>query len=389
MEQYAPIVLFTYNRLSSVKHTVEMLEDNELANESRLVIYSDGPRKTGDEEQISVVRQYIHNIQGFRCVEVIERVENWGLARNIIDGVTSVVNKYGKVIVLEDDIETSRFFLRYMNDALRLYEDNKKVLQIGGYTYPFDKKDVPEVFFLKKPDCLGWAIWKDRWKLFNKNTEELINSVTRKDIYRINIDGKSYYWGQVLDNFDGTLNTWAIYLHVLAYMKDMIVLYSRTAVSRVDTDEIGEHGQVAKIYDAELADSRISGYPELCKVNEKAENSLEKVIEQLEPVDKSLVSCIRECSKIFDNRDIALWGMGRMGKMIFQEMCSPDMQKYEVKCFDSYKKCYNNSYELKDKADRFFVIITVLNGYEEIANILNGYGYKENKDYICFGKLYK
>jgi hypothetical protein len=55
---------------------------------------------------VEAVRKYIHSISGFKSVTIIEREKNWGLAPSIIDGVTNIVNKYGKIIVLEDDIVT-------------------------------------------------------------------------------------------------------------------------------------------------------------------------------------------------------------------------------------------------------------------------------------------
>ena len=148
MNNLAPIVLFTYNRLDHTKQTVEALRANLYAKESVLYIYSDAPKTEAAGEAVQAVRDYLHTIDGFCEVYIILREENWGLARNIMDGVTEIVNQYGKIIVLEDDIVTSKYFLKYMNDALTLYKDFPQVMSVSGYMYPIEKENLPETFFM-------------------------------------------------------------------------------------------------------------------------------------------------------------------------------------------------------------------------------------------------
>ena len=120
---YSPILLFVYNRPEHTRRVIESLQANAEAAESRLFIYADQARSEADRPSVDEVRRYIRNIGGFKQVTLIERAENWGLARNIIDGVTTQVNAYGRVIVLEDDLVVSPYFLRFMNDALEVYKD--------------------------------------------------------------------------------------------------------------------------------------------------------------------------------------------------------------------------------------------------------------------------
>ena len=119
----APIVLFVYNRPWHTRQTVESLQKNKMANESELFIYSDAAKNDEAKEKVNEVREYIKSIDGFNKVTIIEREKNWGLANSIIDGVTKIVNEYGKIIVLEDDLVTSPYFLRFMNEALEVYRD--------------------------------------------------------------------------------------------------------------------------------------------------------------------------------------------------------------------------------------------------------------------------
>ncbi len=207
----APIVLFVYNRPWHTKQTIEALQKNELAKESELYIYSDAPKDTKAEKEVGNVREFIENVEGFKKVTIVKRERNLGLAASIIDGVTTVVNRYGKVIVLEDDLVTSPYFLSFMNDALDFYEDEKRVWHISGWNYPIDPNGLDDTFLWRVMNCWGWATWADRWKYYEKNTERVMESFSSEDIVRFNLDGAENFWSQVEANRDGKIDTWAIY----------------------------------------------------------------------------------------------------------------------------------------------------------------------------------
>src|ERR1700722_12260946 len=110
---YAPIALFVYNRPLHTARTVAALQQSRLAPESDLIIFSDAPKTTDSEPAVRQVREYVGRVPGFKSVIVVERTQNWGLARSIIDGVTRLTEQRGRVIVLEDDLLTSPHFLEY------------------------------------------------------------------------------------------------------------------------------------------------------------------------------------------------------------------------------------------------------------------------------------
>ena len=132
----SPIVLFVYNRPAHTQRAIESLESNRLAEESELFIFSDAPQDDKVAEGVRAVRNYLKTIKGFKKVIINERDKNLGLSGNIIAGVTDIVTRYGKVIVLEDDLVVSRHFLDFMNDALLFYENEPKVISVCGYMYP-------------------------------------------------------------------------------------------------------------------------------------------------------------------------------------------------------------------------------------------------------------
>lgn len=142
----APIALFVYNRIWHTKQTIESLQRNEMAEANELFVFSDGPKFGNDREKVSDVREYCKTITGFKRVTLIERQQNLGLAQSIITGVAEIVNCYGRIIVLEDDMISSPYFLRFMNEALEFYKDEEKVISIHGYIYPL-KTRLPDSFF--------------------------------------------------------------------------------------------------------------------------------------------------------------------------------------------------------------------------------------------------
>ena len=224
MMHNSPILLFTYNRLTHTRRCVEALLKNPLATESELFIYSDGAKDASSQESVNEVRQYIHTIRGFRQITIIERNENWGLARSIIDGVTTQVNRYGKVIVLEDDLVVAPHFLQFMNDALETYKNEPKVGHRQACDFTQDPT-LPETFLIKWTGSWGWATWDRAWKHFNPNGKELLDELTqRKLTYTFDFNGKYGYTRMLRRQIEGKNNSWAIRWNASLFLKGILSL---------------------------------------------------------------------------------------------------------------------------------------------------------------------
>ncbi|MFH1457013.1 MAG: hypothetical protein ABIF17_02770 [Patescibacteria group bacterium] len=176
MNNLAPIGLSTYIRLSHLKLTIEALKQNALAEKSDLYIFSDGP-KAGDEQKVIDTRKYLKTITGFKTINIIERIKN-SRVRNNRDGIKLLLNKYGKMIYLEEDNITAPGFLAYINKGLNFYKENKKIFSICGYA---PDMNIPndydrEYFVLQKFSGWGFGIWKDRYDQIKEiNKGELNN----------------------------------------------------------------------------------------------------------------------------------------------------------------------------------------------------------------------
>jgi len=237
-----PLVLFVYNRPWHTRQTVEALQKNELASESDLFIFSDGIKRAEHAEAVREVRDYIHSIDGFKSVTITERDKNFGLSRSIIAGVNEIINRFGKAIVLEDDLVTSPYFLRYMNDALTLYQDESQVASIHGYVYPI-KDVVPETFFIKGADCWGWGTWKRAWDIFEADGNKLLQEIYDKQLAKEFDFGGTYPYTKMLqDQIAGNNDSWAIRWYASAFLRHMLTLYpAKSLVKNIGLDSSGTH----------------------------------------------------------------------------------------------------------------------------------------------------
>lgn len=250
----APIALFVYNRLEHTRRTVNALQQNRLAEQSELIIFSDAPKQPAEAENVRAVREYIRQLDGFKSVTVIERATNLGLAGSIIDGVTAVVTKYGRVIVLEDDMLTSEHFLTYMNEALEAYEADDRVISIHGYTYPVSRS-MPEAFFLLGADCWGWATWRRGWACFNPDGHYLLDELKRRNLLDAFDFKGAYPYSKMLEGqINGNNDSWAIRWYASAFLAEKLTLYpGRSLIHNIGNDASGTHCDETNVFNTNLS----------------------------------------------------------------------------------------------------------------------------------------
>ena len=253
----APIALFVYNRLDHTHKTIEALRRNFLCNESDLYIFSDGAKNEDGKASVQAVRDYLKTINGFKNISIITKDKNNGLANSIISGVSEIVAKHGKVIVMEDDLVTSPYFLQFMNDGLNFYENNEEVVSIHGYVYPVD--NLPNTFFLRGADCWGWATWARGWKVFNPNGSELLKKLQDGNLTREFDLDKCYPYTQMLkDQIDGKNNSWAIRWHASAFLSNKLTLYpGKSLVKNIGIDGSGTHCADMTQFDTQISQEKI------------------------------------------------------------------------------------------------------------------------------------
>lgn len=283
---YTPIILFTYCRPRHTKQAVEALLENPEAADSDLIIYSDGPKNEKTVDGVNATREYIRTINGFKNIQIIERPRNLGLANSIIDGVTSVINIYGRAIVVEDDLIVSRFFLKYMNEALNMYENIYEVISIHGYMYPVEEI-LPESFFIKTADCWGWGTWKRGWDLFNTDSKELLRQIEARNLCKKFDFNECYPYVDMLKaQISGQVDSWAIRWYASALVNDKLTLYpGRSLVFQNGMDgEGGTHCVEDMSYTVEISKTPIQLTKLKARENKKARRAIANYFITLLPI---------------------------------------------------------------------------------------------------------
>jgi hypothetical protein len=271
MQNLAPIALFVYNRPEHTRRTISYLQKNLLADESRLFIFSDGPKTEADRVQVEEVRHLAASVTGFKSVKLIASNENLGLAGSVISGVTKLVNEYDKVIVFEDDLLSSPYTLQYFNEALRRYASEQRVMHIGAYMYDLKENGLPDSFFYRAASSWGWATWARAWKYFEPDIDKLTKQFNKQSIQRFSIEGTMNFWRQMKEFKAGKNNSWAIRWYASVFLKDGLTLNpAKSLIHNIGHDGTGVHSNRENVYDVQIAQQPVICFPDEIKENEQA-----------------------------------------------------------------------------------------------------------------------
>ncbi len=222
-KDFAPVLLIGFNRPNHFYLTLKALCNNRFSDKTVLYISIDGPISEKDKKSQKSIFQYIKLAESyFANVLIIKNKINKGLAENITESISYVLKQHKKIIVVEDDLITSKLFLNFMNDALDFYEDKKKVWHINGHNVVSRKNKKDEIFLWRFMNCWGWGTWRDRWLNLEMNPDLVISSFSDDMIYKFNLDGTANFWDQVIQNANGDKKTWGIFWYATIFLNNGI-----------------------------------------------------------------------------------------------------------------------------------------------------------------------
>lgn len=246
----APIVLFVYNRPWHTQQTVEALQKNDSAAESELYIFADGSKETATEEQkerIKQVREYIHQITGFKQTRIHESEQNIGCADSIIAGINSVLHDHRKIIVIEDDIVTSKNFLRFMNEALDFFENDERIFSVSGYNYPAKTMKIPnsykhDIYLSYRHGSWGWGTWKNRWESVDWEVADFKEFCESSKLQNAFNRGGADMSRMLKAQMDGKIDAWDIRFDYSMFKQDKFNIRPvKSLVNNVGLDNSGTH----------------------------------------------------------------------------------------------------------------------------------------------------
>lgn len=393
--ELAPIVLFGYNRPEHITKTIESLKNNNLSDKSDLFVFVDGPKNAEDKVNQKKVCDIVNNITGFKTIQINISDKNKGLANSVIDGVTEIINRFGKAIVLEDDLELSVNFLKFMNEALEFYLNNKKIYSIAGYSTPIKIPDTYNecIYLCRRVESWGWATWKDRWEdidwdikdynKFKNNFRERDNFSQCGDDMPIMLD----------DQMNGKIDSWAVRWDYNRYKKDAYtVVPVKSLVKNIGCDSTGRHCITTKKYETNVDNEYIWKFMHEIYEDEEIRNRLRIFynIERNKNVKRilvqnlwiqSLINREKLSDKIiekFNKNEISIYGFGILGKMLYEQLKieSKIKIKYIVDVNAKYIEnisCISPEQFIMLADDYELIIITPVDSFEEIQETLKNY----------------
>jgi len=283
----APIVIFTYNRPLHLSKTLNYLKKNNLSKKSKIIFFSDGLKNNKDNQEkkkVNEVKNIIRNVKGFKSKEIFYKRKNVGLKKNIISGVSKILKKYKKIIVIEDDVLVGKYFLEYMNMALERYKDHKKVWHISGWNYDLNLKKLMkkhDAFFIRNMNCWGWATWENRWKRVIFNPNFFLRKMDQKKINEFNLDNVLNNWSQILRNKNKKLNTWGIFWNATIFFNGGLCLNpKKTLTCNIGLDGSGTNSLLEKKNNRNISSLKRFRFPkninEIQEIRNQIINQLKK-----------------------------------------------------------------------------------------------------------------
>ena len=258
MKAETPIAVFTYRRPDHTRILLESLSKCKRLDECRVTLFCDGPANPEHAPEVERVRRIIHGWAEANGANVVEHNKNLGLAHSIVAGVTMLCRKYGRVIVVEDDLILHPQFLNFMIESLDHYQDDDRVAQVAGYLPVIHPRTARDTFFLPLTTSCGWATWKRAWNLFSwdtKNAMEILEA-DRSLRKKFNLDGSYPYYDLLLAQNNGEINSWAVLWHWETFMLKKLTLYPfRSLVYVGGFDNLATHTKthhVPLFYDQSL-----------------------------------------------------------------------------------------------------------------------------------------
>ncbi len=248
---YSPVVIFCYNRQDKLEKLINSLKTNTEHSKTRVYFFVDYYKK--DKKVTKKLVEYINSIDIFLEVIVTVRNKEVGLKFNIEDGIDTVLRSEKTVICLEDDLIVSKYFLKYMNDCLNTFNNNKNVWHINGWSYPQIRIDNKNIFFGKLMNSWGWATWRDRWEKHSERSIDLISNLDEESIKKFNFDNHTNWQQQLADNINGKIKTWAIFWYQTIFINKGLTVYPLKSLIRNDgMDSSGTNSGSTNIFGSKI-----------------------------------------------------------------------------------------------------------------------------------------
>ena len=238
-----PLAYFAYNRPEHTERSLTSLSKCNSKDLYDFYFFSDASYDESNKLKVEEVRRILRSKAKYFSASLVERPNNLGLSKSIVSGVSGLTETYGKVVVLEDDLELSPEFLTFMAAALEHYENDHEIMQVGAYTIAEPKGLEMDAFFLPITTTWGWATWHRAWKQFSWTPKDYPNILENKEWTSLfNVNGATDYLSMLEDRLAGRNDSWGIlWWYVVSKAKGKVVYPCKTLVTNFGFDGSGVH----------------------------------------------------------------------------------------------------------------------------------------------------
>lgn len=243
MNTRTPVALFTYNRPEHTDRALDALSNSLQTEDCDFYFFSDGPKNPTNKPAVDATRTVLHKWAATFNATLMERSENLGLARSIHAGVTDLCERYGRVIVIEDDLVVDPTFLKYMIESLDRYQEDDSVMQVGGLTLCPPENIDTDAFLLPVTTTWGWATWKSAWQHFRWRPEDLDDAKRDSEWNALfNLNGTCAFSSMLEDRLANRNDSWGIlWWYAVSRLRGLVVYPAQSLVWNGGFDGSGVH----------------------------------------------------------------------------------------------------------------------------------------------------
>ena len=206
---------------------------------------------------MGLVREYIGSISGFKKVHIVERKTNNRIANNR-GGMRQLLEQYGRLIFLEEDVVTSRYFLSYMNHCLSIYEGNKEVLSVSGYSpnISIHSSYPNRNYFIPRFNAWGFATWADRFDPFMSSfTVNELFKLWRSKRKFVNYNVGKDFWPMALQEAQSNIDALDVKFMFLQANTEQLTCYPvQSYALNIGHDGSGMHCNETGRFSVEIAE---------------------------------------------------------------------------------------------------------------------------------------
>ncbi|WP_158904639.1 glycosyltransferase family 2 protein [Burkholderia sp. L27(2015)] len=243
MNKKTPVALFAYNRPDHTQRALDALSRSRRVEDCEFHLFADGPRTDAARPAVEATRKVLREWAVSFDARVIEQPQNLGLAKSIATGVSDLCARYGRVIVVEDDLVVNPDFLHYMIESLDRYADDERIMQISGFTLSTPPGITTDAFLLPVTTTWGWATWQRAWQHFAWQPVDL-EGAKRDGNWRelFDLGGTCAFSTMLEDRLAGRNDSWGIlWWYAVSRLNGLVVYPTKSLVWNGGFDGSGIH----------------------------------------------------------------------------------------------------------------------------------------------------